>query len=171
MKIESGAFIGELASLRTAEQIGTSSYRDPEVGYSFTLPAGWVFHPRGSYNPPGTSVDLIDYESQVRVVISGKSKRTGADQIEGELQSGATERLGSRSRKVKSYKLRGPMKHERLGGHAALTAIADYNEGGHNWVELITQISLHDRCRSTPWNSKVFAAAFSRSWIPFGCHR
>src|SRR5262249_50058244 len=69
VKMESGENRGELASLRTNDQLGATGYRDPQVGYSFVVPAGWVFHPRGSFNPPGTSVDLVDPDTRISVVV------------------------------------------------------------------------------------------------------
>ena len=42
IKIESGAARGELTALRTTEASGTTSYRDPLAGFSFTLPPGWM---------------------------------------------------------------------------------------------------------------------------------
>jgi tetratricopeptide (TPR) repeat protein len=140
VKIESGQFRGELASLRTAEQIGTSSYRDPQVGYSFTVPAGWIFHPRSSFNPPGTSVDLLDPEARVLVVISAKSKETERNRIDRELQAGALERLKTTRRSLKHYALRGAMTRGQLGGHASIAWIADYTAKGRKWVEYLTWV-------------------------------
>jgi hypothetical protein len=143
VKIESGASKGELASLRTAEQIGTSSYRDPQVGYSFTVPAGWIFHPRGSYSPPGTSVDLLDPESQVWVVISAKPKRTDPDKIEAELMTGALE---ERARQVSAQDppdpdpSRGTLTNGHVGGHASLSRITRHTRNGHTEVGYMTWI-------------------------------
>ncbi len=159
VKIASGQFRGELASLRTAEQIGTTSYRDPQVGYSFTVPAGWVFHPRGSFNPPGTSVDLLDPEGEVSVVISGKGKETETNRIDRELQTGAVERLQT-SRKMKGYTLRGSMTRGQLGGHPSLSWIADYTRQGRKWVELITWVQS-ERTRASI-TVQVEAADFDR---------
>jgi hypothetical protein len=140
VRIESGRFLGELASLRTAEQIGTSSYHDPEAGYSFTVPAGWIFHPRGSFNPPGTSVDLLDPDARAWLVISGKAKVTDRDQIEPELLAGAEERLHQRQRAAKNYGLRGSMQHGQMGGHASISWTADYIVNGRKWVEYLAWV-------------------------------
>ena len=146
VKIESGSFRGELASLRTGEQIGTTSYRDPQVGYSFTVPAGWVFHPRASFSPPGTSVDLLDPESQVWVVISGKSKRTDLRRIDAELMDGARERMGQAAGQPGVFKIRGSLLNERVGGHASLSWIADHFANGRKSVTYLTWIqSEHTR--------------------------
>jgi hypothetical protein len=140
VKIESGNFRGELASLRTAEQIGTSSYHDPQAGYSFAIPAGWVFHPRGSFNPPGTSVDLLDPDAQVWVVISGKSKRTAKEGIHSELAAGVQERKQMLRGKLPNFAIRGSMRHAPVGGHEALGWIADYTNKGRKWVEFMTWV-------------------------------
>jgi hypothetical protein len=135
VRIETGGARGELTSLRTAEQSGTTSYRDPQVGYSFTVPSGWIFHPRASFNPPGTTVDLFDPGSQVWVIISGKSRQTGRDGIDAELQAGAAQRLRSSKRGANDYTLRGPMQNGRIGGHQSLAWTANYVENGHKRVE------------------------------------
>ena len=141
VKIESGGFRGELASLRTAEQIGTSSYRDPQVGYSFTVPAGWVVHPRSSYSPPGTSVDLLDPESQVWVVVSGKSKKTDSSRIDAELEAGAADRLRQEKEQGQDSPFRGPtLTHGKVGGHAALSRIAYHTNNGRKSVGYLTWI-------------------------------
>ena len=137
VKIKSGKFEGELASLRTAEQVGTSSYRDTQAGYSFTVPTGWVSHPRASFNGPGTSVDLLDPEAQVFVVISGKPKKTAAGNIDSEILAGAEERLRSTRPKWRDYTIRGSMKQGKLGGHSSLSWVADYTVGGRKWVEYV----------------------------------
>lgn len=134
VKMESGAAKGELASLRTAEQIGTTSYRDPQAGYSFMVPAGWIPHPRAAFNGPGTSVDLLDPESHAWVIISGKQKKTKPDQIALELQQGADQRLRDRPLAVS----KGPVSHLRLGGHAALTWKGEREDNG--MVQYVTWV-------------------------------
>jgi hypothetical protein len=133
--MESGTAKGELASRRTAEQIGTTSYRDLQAGYSFTVPAGWVFHSRSSFNGPGTSVDVIDPESPASVIITGKSQKTDPKLIELELMAGVEQRKLNRP----EFTTRGLTTDWLLGGHRAITWIADNPANGRvqylTWVQ------------------------------------
>ena len=141
VKMDLSGDVGELVSLGTASHAGTSSYRDPKVGYSFTVPAGWVFHSRTAFNGPGDSVDLLDPDSQVWVVVSAKPQKTASADIERALRTGAEERFANSRRGLSGYTIRvGAERLWRLGGHQALTWIADYTEGGERMTEYITWV-------------------------------
>jgi hypothetical protein len=128
VKIEFGPARGELTGLRTGESKGTTSFRDVTTGFSFTVPPGWLHHARNAIMNVGSSVDLIDPDSQTVVVVSGRSKRTPPENIEKELQQGAEPR-------------RFPGHTEssgRVGGHQALTVTGSRPE-------------TPDRVRYTTW--------------------
>ncbi len=131
IRMEFGELRGELTSLRTSEPQGTTTYRDIGTGFSFSLPAGWIYHARAAIGGDGNSVDLIDPESQTVIVISGKSKRTAPENIAAELQQGAEQR---RDKSLHSQT------SSRLGGHEALTWIGNRDEhtrrvGYITWVQ------------------------------------
>ncbi len=131
VRMEFGALRGELTSLRTSEPQGTTSYRDIGTGFSFSLPAGWIYHARTAVAGDGNSVDLIDPESQTVIVISGKSKHTAPEDIAAELQRGAEQRRDKSQHSQTSV---------RLGGHQALTWIGNRDEhtrrvGYITWVQ------------------------------------
>lgn len=82
----------------------------------------------------GSSVDLIDPESQAVVVIAGKSKKTDPERIEAELMAGAKAIAGPAQEANM-----GLMRLHRLGGHQALTWIRDPGNRGRvgyfTWVQ------------------------------------
>ena len=134
VKIHSGTATGELAALRSGKQSGTVSYRDPQVGYSFTIPAGWMFHSRPATSPPGTSVDLLDPDSHDWIIIAAKQKRTAPEQIADELQRGADAFIQDRRSAMSTVRL---FRHQ-LAGHQALTWVGESPNGRRTetiWVQ------------------------------------
>jgi hypothetical protein len=134
VKIQSGTATGELAALRSGKQFGTVSYRDPQVGYSFTVPAGWMFHSRPATTPPGTSVDLLDPESHDWIIIAAKPKKTAPDKIVEELQQGAE--VFARDRRSNLNPIL-TMSH-KVAGHEALTWVGESPNGRKTetiWVQ------------------------------------
>ena len=125
VKIQSGAAIGELAALRSGKQTGTIAFRDPQVGYSFTIPAGWIFHSRPSSSPPGTSVDLLDPESHDWIIIAAKPKKTAPEQVVEELQQGAEAFIRDRRSNLPA----GSLSRRKIGGHEALTWMSEAVNG------------------------------------------
>jgi Tetratricopeptide repeat len=143
VKIErSGTIRAELASLGTAHQTGTRTHLDPRVGYSFTVPAGWIYHPRLTFQADsGTSVDLVDPDSHVWAIISAKPQETAGSEIQKALEAGADQRLAENTRVWRDYTVRpGSRRTWLLGGRMALTWIADYTESGAPRVEYITWV-------------------------------
>jgi hypothetical protein len=141
VKIEAGPARGELTALRTGEPTGITSYHDSQVGYSFTLPAGWLYHARKPMDGEGSSVDLIDPDSQTLVVIAGKSKRTDPANIVPELDAGAKALLGrAPGNSTRSYEL------HTVGGHQAITWVQNHGNGrvGYaTWVQSqATRVSI-----------------------------
>jgi hypothetical protein len=141
VKIEAGTARGELTALRTSEPTGITSYHDSQVGYSFTLPAGWLYHARKPMDGEGSSVDLIDPESQTLVVIAGKSKHTNPQNIVTELDAGAKALLGrAAGNSTRSYEL------HSVGGHQAITWVQDHANGrvGYaTWIQSqTTRVSI-----------------------------
>jgi hypothetical protein len=121
VKIQSGTATGELAALRSGKQFGTVSFRDPQVGYSFTVPAGWMFHSRPAASPPATSVDLLDPDSHDWIIISAKPKKTAPEDIVKELRQGAeTFMRGGRFNMSPTLTL-----SNKVGGHQAFTWLAE----------------------------------------------
>src|SRR5262249_28965046 len=122
VKLQSGAAVGELAALRSGEQTGTVRYRDPQVGYSFTIPAGWMFHSRPAGGGTGTAVDLFDPESHGDwIIIACKKKKTAPDEIPKELQQGAD--VFKRDRRPNLSP--STVVHYKIGGHEALSLVAE----------------------------------------------
>jgi hypothetical protein len=111
IKMESGAARGELAGMRTGEPSATV-YRDVSAGYSFTVPAGWIYHARtGIANRTTGSVDLIDPDSQTVVIISGHPQKTDPARIDADLQALAAGRPSADQ----------TLTAGTLGGHKSLT--------------------------------------------------
>jgi hypothetical protein len=132
---------GELVSLGTTDQSGSRSYRDPQVGYSFTVPPGWVFHPRPPFSGVGTSVDLVDPESTVWSIVSARPNVAATDDIAKELEAGAEARLAESISAWPDYTIRpGSRRTWLLDGRQALSWIADYTEGKMARVEYITWV-------------------------------
>jgi hypothetical protein len=125
VKIQSGDAVGELTSLRTSEPTGTSTFRDPQVGYSFTVPAGWIYHSRAAVSGVGTSLDLLDPDSQTLVVISAHSRKTPPEQIEAELRAGAEQPEAGYAVALKTT-----LAMHLIGGHRAITVIRPDQSGG-----------------------------------------
>jgi len=121
VKMQVAELTGELTSLRTGEQMGTTSFRDPVIGYSFTVPAGWMYHSRTASGGPATSVDLLDPELQVFVTISCKSKKTAPENIEEELVTGALNEQNLRP----GLETKGAIEHGQIGGHRCVTWIGE----------------------------------------------
>jgi hypothetical protein len=118
VKIQSGNAFGELTSLRTGDPKGTSTFRDSQVGYSLSVPAGWIYHARAAVSGEGTSLDLIDPDSQTLIVVSAHSVPMQADRIEAALRAGAeAAEPKDSSDPQRSSTMR------TLGGHPALTVI------------------------------------------------
>ena len=117
VKMQAGAATGELTSLQTGAPKGSGAYRDPAVGVSFTVPAGWLLHPRPAYNGPATSVDLLDPELDVVVIFSFKSKRTASENIEQELLAGAQVEQAQRPALMQHPDL----KKGQIGGRASIS--------------------------------------------------
>jgi hypothetical protein len=121
VKMQVGEFSGELTGLRTGEQLGTTSFRDPQVGFSFTVPSGWTFHSRPSFSGPATSVDLLDPDFQVMVTISFKSKKTAPENIQQELVTGAVDKENLRPNLVTP----GTLEIGQIGGHPSIEWIGE----------------------------------------------
>jgi hypothetical protein len=130
VRIEFGAARGELTSLSAGDPQGTRSYRDVSAGFSFTLPPGWIYHARNAIAKEGSSVDLIDPESQTVVIIAGRSKHTDPAAIDAEIEKGAETRMAG-------------VPHQdtwsRIGGHRALTR-AGGRDGRTSRVSWITWV-------------------------------
>lgn len=121
VKMQVGPFTGELTSLRSGEPKGSTSYRDPFVDFSFTVPSGWIFHSRAGFNGPATSVELLDPDLQVFATISFKSKKTDPAKIQDELLLGVVEEQRLRP----NLTTRGAIEHGEIGGHPTVSWIGE----------------------------------------------
>jgi hypothetical protein len=121
VKMQVGPSVGELTSVQTGGAHGATSYRDPAVGFSLAVPAGWVYHSRPGSKGEGTSVDLVDPDLEVLVVISFKAKKTAPAEIENELMAGALAEQSARPQLT----TRGPLVKGQIGGRASLTWIGE----------------------------------------------
>jgi tetratricopeptide (TPR) repeat protein len=121
VKMQVGNYTGELTNLRTGAQLSATTFHDPQIGLSFTVPAGWIYHSRTAVNGPATSIDLLDPELQVMVVISFKSKTTAAANIEAELLAGLADTQNERL----ALTTKGELEHSKIGGHPSLTWIGE----------------------------------------------
>jgi hypothetical protein len=139
VKIAFGGLQGELTSLRSGEAQGASTYRDVAVGYSFSVPQGWIAHGRRTMDGNGSSVDLIDPGSQTFVIVSGKSVHINAADIPAALRS-RVDNLMQRSssgpnlaRKIAPDDDRGALAlgltGRTIAGHKALTLTAESGPG------------------------------------------
>ena len=137
VKMQAAGHTGELASLRTGEQMGTSSYRDPVIGYSFSVPAGWVYHSRAAFNGPATSVDLLDPEFQVRVTISGKSQKTPKESIHDILVAGAVQAQQTSGTGLVTSS---PFQSGKVGDHESLTWVAEQNGPDDHTIRYTTWV-------------------------------
>jgi hypothetical protein len=121
VKMQVGPSVGELTSVRTGESQGATSYRDPAVGFSFAVPAGWVYHSRPGSTGEGTSVDLLDPDLEVLVTIAFKAKKTASAEIEKELMAGALTEQGLRPQLA----TKGELQKGQIGGRASVTWIGE----------------------------------------------
>jgi len=121
VRMQVGQAVGELTSVRTGESQGATSYRDPAVGFSFAVPAGWVYHARPSSAGAGTSVDLLDPDFEVMVTIAFKPKKTAPEKIKEELLAGVAAEQALRP----ALETRVEVEEGRVGGRASVTWIGE----------------------------------------------
>lgn len=124
--------------------IGKASvhYVDPDVGYSFTAPNGWIFHTRRPYNGgPGECTDFQDPENQGQAIICAKGDIAASSNIDSRLSAGELAIVKSRLERSPDYVLRpGSPSFGWLEGQRTLTILADYTITSVAWTEWTTWV-------------------------------
>ena len=136
VKMQVGGASGELTSVQTGQSQGATTYRDPAVGFSFAVPAGWVYHSRPATSGTATSVDLLDPDLEVVVTISFKAKKTAAADIEPELMAGVVAEQQLRP----ALQTRGQVEKGQIGGRASVTWTGEREGAEGKMVRMTTWV-------------------------------
>jgi hypothetical protein len=116
-------------------------YRDPGMGFSFTVPAGWSIHPRAPSKGPGRCADVQDPENKATIVVCAKPVRTALEAINERLVRGEVELVQLRRSSWPDFTLRqsSPTAFWR-GESRILTILADYTLGADRMTEWTTWV-------------------------------
>src|SRR5215472_16759709 len=119
---------------------------DSDSGVSFKLPKHWYVGEVTRWNDErSTTLDLLGPKkarTRLYFTIIKKTDRITPEEIEKWLPAYVDQKVNDRQREgLKNYRVR-PQSYEHfwIGGHPALSYVADYTEGKRNMVEYITWV-------------------------------
>ena len=129
VQIESaGATIG-LEQLGLSKPGKTRIYKDDQMGYSFSVPAGWYYYPTTSGDGPKCFVLLDPEEFAINFVGVWKKEKKDDKQADGKkaVRDSAEQAVTARTKELKNYKIRpDSWKEFTVGGLPAVSVIGDY---------------------------------------------
>jgi erythromycin esterase-like protein len=136
----------KVAAQPTGDTEGSVEYRDPQFAVSLKVPQGWKVGEAFRWGDHETTARLIGPENPDggRLYFKMSPKTAGSEEEAYTMllrnpESKAAQRVAAG---LEDYRIRpGSVERRTIGGHPALSCVADYTQGGVKIVEYLTWVS------------------------------
>ena len=131
VKFEAGGVVAELAAIRQSKAGQSTTYQDPTLGFSLTLPWGWMLdRNQKDTDKSGGAYVLLDSEATAVTQLTVRPIKDLKPEAQKSVRAWADVMVVDGMKRIKDLAIRQDSWSERqIGGHPAVSVTADCKEG------------------------------------------